>query len=144
MRQMLSVFPHESAQRNDAGHFNRCICHLQNDRVILKTCSYMYTLHSRFRNSCQLFASHDQRDCVSNHRRLDCLLSRLFRHRSKKASKRRVTGLGTGGTGFTPVDSPHKRPVTRKMFPFDDVIMLGVFEHFRSVSIILQFIFKPN
>ena len=23
-----------------------------------------------------------------------------------------------------PVDSPHKRPVTRKMFPFDDVIML--------------------
>ena len=24
-----------------------------------------------------------------------------------------------------PVNSPHKRPVTRKMFPFDDVIMLG-------------------
>ena len=24
-----------------------------------------------------------------------------------------------------PVDSPHKGPVTRKMFPFDDVIMLG-------------------
>ena len=22
-----------------------------------------------------------------------------------------------------PVNSPHKRPVTRKMFPFDDVIM---------------------
>ena len=25
-----------------------------------------------------------------------------------------------------PVNSPHKRPVTRKMFPFDDVIMLWV------------------
>ena len=25
-----------------------------------------------------------------------------------------------------PVNSPHKGPVTRKMFPFDDVIMLGV------------------
>ena len=24
-----------------------------------------------------------------------------------------------------PVNSPHKRPVTRKMFPFDDVIMFG-------------------
>ena len=30
-----------------------------------------------------------------------------------------------------PVNSPHKRPVTRKMFPFDDVIMLWVFSvHF--------------
>ena len=26
-----------------------------------------------------------------------------------------------------PVNSPHKRPVTRKMFPFDDVIMLWFF-----------------
>ena len=24
-----------------------------------------------------------------------------------------------------PVNSPHKRPVTRKMFPFDDIIMLN-------------------
>ena len=30
---------------------------------------------------------------VLNHRRLDCLLSRLFRCRSKKTSKLRVTGL---------------------------------------------------
>ena len=29
----------------------------------------------------------------SNHRRLDCLLSRLFRRRSKKTSKLRITGL---------------------------------------------------
>ena len=33
------------------------------------------------------------RDGVSNHRRLDCLLGRLFRRRSKKTSKLRVTGL---------------------------------------------------
>ena len=32
-------------------------------------------------------------DCVSNHQRLDCLFSRLFRHRSKKTAKLRVTGL---------------------------------------------------
>ena len=36
---------------------------------------------------------HNGRDCVSNYRRLDCLLSRLFRRRSKKTSKLRVTGL---------------------------------------------------
>ena len=34
-----------------------------------------------------------------------------------------------------PVNSPHKGPVTRKMFPFDDVIIVNVFtilhDHFR-------------
>ena len=32
------------------------------------------------------------------------------------------------GTRRWPVNSPHKGPVTRKMFPFDDVIM--IFSHF--------------
>ena len=36
---------------------------------------------------------HDERDGVSNHERLDCLLNRLFRRRSTKTSKLRVTGL---------------------------------------------------
>ena len=36
---------------------------------------------------------HNESDGVSNHQRLDCLLIRLFRRRSKKASKLRVTGL---------------------------------------------------
>ena len=30
------------------------------------------------------------------------------------------------GIHRAPVNSPHKWPVTRKMFPFDDVIMFGV------------------
>ena len=34
-----------------------------------------------------------------------------------------------------PVNSPHKGPVTRKMFPFDDVIM-GIWPHFRQNSLI--------
>ena len=42
--------------------------------------------------------------------------------RSKKTSKFRVTGLCVGNSPG-PVNSPHKGPVTRKMFPFDDVIM---------------------
>ena len=37
--------------------------------------------------------------------------------------KLRVTGLCVGNSPG-PVNSPHKGPVTRKMFPFDDVIML--------------------
>ena len=55
-------------------------------------------------------------DIVSNHQPRDCLLNRLFRRRSKKTSTLCVTGLCAG-------NSPHKWPVTRKMFPFDDVIM---------------------
>ena len=36
---------------------------------------------------------HNERDSVSNHQRLYCLLKRLFRRRSKIASKLRATGL---------------------------------------------------
>ena len=36
---------------------------------------------------------HNDRDGVLNHRRPDCLLKTLFRRRSKKTSKLRVTGL---------------------------------------------------
>ena len=60
---------------------------------------------------------HNGPNGVSNHQPHDCLLNRLFWRRSKKTSKLRVTGL------WWPVNSPHKRQVTRKMFPFDDVIM---------------------
>ena len=65
---------------------------------------------------------YNDHDGVSNHQPRGCLLNRLFRRRSKKTSKLRVTGLCVGNSPG-PVNSPHKRPVTRKMFPFDDVIM---------------------
>ena len=48
---------------------------------------------------------HNGRDSVSNHQPHDCLLHHLFRHRSKKTPKLRVTGLCTGnslGTGEFP------------------------------------------
>ena len=51
-----------------------------------------------------------------------CLLNRLFRCKSKKTPKLRFTGLCTGNSSVTG-DFPHKWPVTRKMFPFDDLIM---------------------
>ena len=65
---------------------------------------------------------HNWRDGVSNHQPHDCLLNRLFRLRSKKTSKLRVTSL-CAGNSLGPVNSPHKWPVTRKMLPFDNVIM---------------------
>ena len=64
---------------------------------------------------------HNELDCVSNHQPHDCLLNCLFMRRSKKTWKLRVTGLCVGNS---PVTSPHKRPVKRKMFPLDDVIMM--------------------
>ena len=48
---------------------------------------------------------HNGRDGVSNHQSHDCLLNGLFRRRSKKTSKLRVTGLCEGnspGTGEFP------------------------------------------
>ena len=65
---------------------------------------------------------HNDNDGVSNHQPHGCLFNCLFRRRSKKTSKLRVTGLCVGNSPG-PVNSPHKGPVTRKMFPFDDVIM---------------------
>ena len=65
---------------------------------------------------------HNDHDSVSNHQPHGCLLNRLFRRRSKKTSKLRVTGLCVGNSPG-PVNSPHKGPVTQRIFPFDDVIM---------------------
>ena len=47
---------------------------------------------------------HNGRDNVSNHQPHDCLLSRLFRHRSKKTSKFRASLAFVR----SPVNSPHK------------------------------------
>ena len=65
---------------------------------------------------------HNECDSVSNHQPNNCLLNRLpgadqSKHQSS-ASLAIVLGIHRG-----PVNSPHKWPVTRKMFPFDDVIM---------------------
>ena len=65
---------------------------------------------------------HYRYDDVSNHQHHDCLLNRLFRHKSKKTPKLRVTGLYEGNTPMTD-EFPAQRSVNRKMFPLDDIIM---------------------
>ena len=44
---------------------------------------------------------HNEWDFVSNHQPHDCLLNRLFRCRSKKTSKLRITGLCEGNSPVT-------------------------------------------
>ena len=66
---------------------------------------------------------HNDHAGVSNHQPHGCSLNRLFKRKSKKTPlKFRVTDL-CAGNSLGPENSPHKRTVTRKMFPFDDVIM---------------------
>ena len=72
---------------------------------------------------------------VSNHQPHGCILNRLFRCRSKKTSKLRVTDLCARNSPG-PVKSPHKGPVTRKMFPFGDVIMINR----RDQPLLVQFV----
>ena len=67
------------------------------DDTIYKLCINDYFLPLQWR--------HYGRDSVSNHQSPNCLLNRLFRRRSKKTSKLRVTGLCAGkspGTGEFP------------------------------------------
>ena len=44
---------------------------------------------------------HNEHDDVPNHKSRNCLLNRLFRHRSKQTSKLRVTGLCAGNSPGT-------------------------------------------
>ena len=76
----------------------------------------------RVEENTSLHWRHNDHDGVSNHQPHGCLFNHLFRRTSKKTSKLRVAGLSVGNSPG-PVNSPHKGPVTRKMFPLDDVIM---------------------
>ena len=84
--------------------------HIQVSRSLLDCCGLLSVQFTRFiqdyftwngpvmpSSQCQpLEWRHNKRDGASNHRRLDCLLNRWFRRRSKKTSKLRVTGLRKG------------------------------------------------
>ena len=82
----------------------------------------------------------NERDSVSNLRHLDCLFHSLSRHFgwrhhampiSYQQDFRELVLMYRG-----PVNSPHKWPVTRKIFPFDDVIMMYTYS--RSVMSLLH------
>ena len=70
---------------------------------------------------------HDGHNGVSNHQPNDCLLNRLFSRTSKKTS---ASLSFLWEINRWSMNSPHKRSVTRKMFPFYDIIvMIQVFDY---------------
>ena len=111
------------------------------------THTHTHTLHSKYPNSLDLQYSHARRDVHSPFRffrptrqdhyndvimgaiasqitSLTIVFSIVYsdadqRKHQSSASLAFVRGIHRG-----PVNSPHKWPVTRKMFPFDDVIMM--------------------
>ena len=74
----------------------------------------------------------DDCDGVSNHRRLDRLLNRLLRRKSKKHQNSASLAI-VRRIHRWPVNSPHKGPVTRKIFPFGDVIIEFVYSKITEV-----------
>ena len=79
----------------------------------IHTCEALRTLQWR----------HNGRDGVSNHQPHDCLFNRYSRAYQRKHQSSASLAF-VWGIHRWPVNSPHKGPVTRKMFPFDDVIMI--------------------
>ena len=78
---------------------------LLNFRYSLILRKQFFVQHYRQTGLISLRWCHNGRDSVSNHQPQDCLLNRLFRRRSKKTSKLRITGLCAGnspGTGEFP------------------------------------------
>ena len=65
---------------------------------------------------------HNGWDDVSNHQHHHCLLNCLFRRRSKKTSKLRVTGLCAGNSPVTG-EFPAKMASNAANILFDDIIM---------------------
>ena len=97
---------------------------LGHETMVCDVCLSIF-LEKRSENPLSLQWRRNERDDVANRRRFDCLPNRLFGRRSNKTSMLRVPGLCEGNPPVWPVDSPHKGPVTQKVFPFDDVSMIN-------------------
>ena len=93
-------------------------------------------------NMISLLWRHNGHDGVSNHQPHDCLLNRLFRRRSMKTSKLRVTGLCAGnspGTGEFPAQMASnaenvsiwwRHHVECSIFPRYIIVLQHFFVHF--------------
>ena len=66
---------------------------------------------------------HNERDGVSNHQPHDFVYSTVYSDTDQRKHLSSVSLAFVRVIHRWPVNSPHKGPVTRKMFPFDDVIM---------------------
>ena len=121
---MLKLIPNKDKYIGIAhNQYHGCWCPGEAWNQVIRSTVLMWlfwNIQFQWPNGWTLQWRHNVRGSISNHQPHDCFLNRLFRCRSKKTSKLRVTGLCVGNSS---VNSPHKWPVTWKMFPFDDVMM---------------------
>ena len=78
-----------------------CMTKIGNDIITRPRSGQLHVPISSCMESEPLRWRHNGRDGVSNHQPHHCLLNHLFRRRSKKTSKIRVTGLCTGNSPVT-------------------------------------------
>ena len=76
------------------------VCMEASDRLVTLLSTYHYPLAADKLSRLKLTLQwrHNEHDGVWNHQPHDCLLNRLYIHRSKKTSKLRVTSLGEGNS----------------------------------------------
>ena len=106
----LSHWPPKRKWRQFTDNIVECIFVIENCCILITNFSWTNIgsdigLAPNVRQAITLRWRHNGNDSVSNHQPDDCLLNHLFRRRSKKASKLRVTGLCAGnspGTGEFP------------------------------------------
>ena len=70
-----------------------------------------------------LHRRHNERDGVSSHQPHDCLLKRYNTGADQRKQQSSASLAFVREIHRWPVDSPHKGPIMRETFPFDDVIM---------------------
>ena len=90
----------------------------------------LYLCHFTVVNCWILQWRHNECDCVSNHRRNDCLLSRLL-GADQRMHQRSASLAFMRGIHWWPVNSPHKWPVLRKILQFDEAVMKHRYDKFR-------------
>ena len=105
------------------------ICYVRDVFLLLfsvESCTHEHSLWSKMtdryvhrlaKRSFSLHWRHNKHDGVLNRQPSDCLLNRLFKTQIK----------GNIKAHRWPVNFPHKGPVMRKMFSFDDVIMTTLY-----------------
>ena len=77
---------------------------------------------------------HSGRDSVSNHQ-LTIVYSTVYSDADQRKHQSSVSLAFVRGIHRGSVNSPHKWPVKRKMFPFDDVIMIPIYVRVASLAL---------
>ena len=112
-----------AGQSEKISHSRYCGMHKQLQPLVPAEYSYWWlNMDGSLQPSFTLQWRHNEHDGVSDHQSRDCFTQPFIQAQIKKHQSSASLGF-VRGIHRSPVNSPHKGPVTRKMFPFDDVIM---------------------